>query len=229
MEVTYEEFIQNILETRGRFECGDEYCERHHIIARCMGGTDEEDNLIDLFAREHFEAHRLLAIENPENDKLIYAWNMMCNCRHGDYQITAEEYEESRIAFSKMLSKTKVGKNNPMYGIPSPNKGKPVSKETRKKQSDAKKGKYNGENHPFYGKHHTEESKRKNSESHKGLHTGENHCSARKVIRLSDLVIYGYLNKAAQENNMNRATMRKKCKEHKGFMYYDEWIIQKNN
>ena len=46
-ENTYEEFIQNILKTRGRFECGDEYHERHHIVPKCMGGTDEEDNLID--------------------------------------------------------------------------------------------------------------------------------------------------------------------------------------
>ena len=75
--ITYEEFIQNILDTRGRFACGDEYHERHHIIPKCMGGTNDKDNLIDLYAREHFEAHRLLALENPENEKLIYAWHMM--------------------------------------------------------------------------------------------------------------------------------------------------------
>lgn len=39
---TYEEFINNILETRGRFACGDEYHERHHIVPKCMGGTNEE-------------------------------------------------------------------------------------------------------------------------------------------------------------------------------------------
>ena len=31
MEITYQDFIQNILNTRGRFNCGDEYHERHHI------------------------------------------------------------------------------------------------------------------------------------------------------------------------------------------------------
>ena len=30
--ITYKEFIQNILDTRGRFGCGDEYHEKHHII-----------------------------------------------------------------------------------------------------------------------------------------------------------------------------------------------------
>lgn len=49
--MTYIELINDILETRGRFNCGNEYCERHHILPKCMGGTDDEENLIDLFAR----------------------------------------------------------------------------------------------------------------------------------------------------------------------------------
>ena len=72
LEVTYEEFINNILETRGRNGCGDEYHETHHIVPKCMGGSNDKENLIDLFAREHFEAHRLLALENPENEKLNF-------------------------------------------------------------------------------------------------------------------------------------------------------------
>ena len=57
--LTYNEFINNILNTRGRFNCGAEYYERHHIQPRCLNGSDEEDNLIDLYAREHFIAHKL--------------------------------------------------------------------------------------------------------------------------------------------------------------------------
>lgn len=93
---TYEEFIKNILNTRGRFACGNKYHERHHILPRCMNGTDDEDNLIDLFAREHFEAHRLLALENPDNNKLVFAWNMMSvkGRAKNRYNLTAEEYEE---------------------------------------------------------------------------------------------------------------------------------------
>ena len=98
--LTYEKFINNILETRGRFACGDEYHERHHIVPRCVGGTNEEYNLIDLFAREHFEAHRLLALENPENNGLQYAWWNMCQIQGNDgqdrYIPTAEEFEHSK-------------------------------------------------------------------------------------------------------------------------------------
>lgn len=45
------------------------------------GCTNDEDNLIDLFAREHYEAHRLLVLENPNNHKLAYAWSMMARAK----------------------------------------------------------------------------------------------------------------------------------------------------
>ena len=75
----YAEFIDNILKTRGRFNCKEQYHETHHIVPKCLNGTDSECNLIDLFAREHFIAHKLLALENPENEKLVYAWWCMCS------------------------------------------------------------------------------------------------------------------------------------------------------
>lgn len=55
--MTYDNFIQNILLERGRFNCGNEYHERHHILPKCLGGTDDKENLIDLYAKEHFIAH----------------------------------------------------------------------------------------------------------------------------------------------------------------------------
>ena len=136
--MSYEEFINNILETRGRFNCGEEYHERHHIVPKCLGGTNDEDNLIDLFAREHFIAHRLLALENPENTSLQFAlWALagMANKKHSSLELcTPEEFEEAR----KRRNLAICGENNPMYG-----------------------SHRLGENNPMYGKHHTEETKRK--------------------------------------------------------------------
>lgn len=164
--ITYKEFIQNIIDTRGRFNCGDEYHERHHIIPRCMNGGDENDNLIDLFAKEHFEAHRLLALENPDNDKLVYAWWMMSHVKTKNqerYEITAEEYEEAKILYGKILSQKMSGENNfwydiHMYGKDNPFYGKKHSKESREKMSKIRKATYVGEGNPFYGKHHTKET-----------------------------------------------------------------------
>ena len=110
--MTYEEFIDNILTTRGRFNCNDEYHERHHVIPKCMGGANDSDNLIDLYAREHFVAHRLLALENPNNEKLAYAWWNMCQCKGSSKmrtEVTPEEYEEARKQYIQNFS----GDKNP--------------------------------------------------------------------------------------------------------------------
>ena len=161
--MNYNEFINNILEIRGRFNCGENYHECHHIIPRCMGGTDDKENLIDLFAREHFIAHKLLAQENPDNEKLVYAWWMMTNFEnpnHEYYEPTPEEYEEARICFAETHSERMKGDGNPRFGIE-------TSDETRNKIREALVGKYKGENSPNYGKHLSEETKRKISEKAK--------------------------------------------------------------
>ena len=53
------------------------------------------------------------------------------------------------------------GENNPFYG-------KRHTEESKRKISEARKGKASGENHPFYGKHHTEESLDKMSKNRLG-------------------------------------------------------------
>ena len=53
------------------------YKERHHIIPRCMGGGDEEENLVDLTPEEHFLAHQLLVKMHPGNIRLVRACDVM--------------------------------------------------------------------------------------------------------------------------------------------------------
>ena len=156
----YNEFIQNILDTRGRFGCGDEYCERHHIVPKSMGGVDEAENLIDLYAREHYEAHRLLALENPENDKLVYAWWCMSTMKskytEDRYEISADEYEEIKRAYAEMCSRKYTGEGNPMYGVHRYGSDNPMYDVHRY-----------GKDNPMYGKHLSEEARRKIGEAHK--------------------------------------------------------------
>ena len=105
--MTYKEFIDNILQTRGRFNCGNEYHERHHIIPKCKNGSDDDTNLIDLFAREHFIAHKLLAEENPDDGQLAHAYTLMAfvkDNRQKRYELTPEEYENARKIYSERFS-----------------------------------------------------------------------------------------------------------------------------
>lgn len=299
-DISYESFIQNILDARGRFACGEEYHERHHIVPKCLGGTNDDDNLIDLFAREHFIAHKLLAKENPENKSLIYAWHMMSVVRNSEcLEVSPEEYEEARIAFiesitgenslsygknisdehkqkiseankgrifslkhCKRLSESHAGKNNPNYGkspseetrikLSNSNKGKTRSEETCRKISEVNKGRHIGEDNNFYGKHHSQEAKQKisiarkgRSPSNKGVSaseetrkkisehhadvSGKNNPRARKAIRLCDLKIFDTITDAATEVGVSRRNMCHMCKAKRGFMYYDEYLMQSNN
>ena len=102
----YNDFINNIIIEFGQHRKdlpnpeGIVY-ERHHIKPRCIGGTDDMYNLVDLTLREHYIAHMLLAEENPEEEKLVCAWHFMSTIKGGIYQATPEEYEASRLAIIK--------------------------------------------------------------------------------------------------------------------------------
>lgn len=158
--ITYDEFIQNILDARGRFSCGNEYHEKHHILPKCMGGGNEEENLIDLFAREHFVAHKLLAEENPNSDSLMYAWWMLAHI--DGREITEEEYEEARIAFSHKM-KTRTFSEEHRRKLSEAGKGRQFTEEWYRKQSESHKGKPG----PNKGKPMSDEVKQKLSEANK--------------------------------------------------------------
>lgn len=175
----YKEFIDTILNTRGRFNCGDKYHERHHIIPKCIGGSDDEENLIDLYAKEHFEAHRLLALEHSDNKKLICAWWMMSHIKDKNqdrYKLSADEYEEVRIAHSNSM-KERVITQETRDKLREINLGHKVSEETRKKISDKAKARFASPayTHPLLGRTLSEETRKKLSEANKGVQAGENH------------------------------------------------------
>ena len=51
--------------------------ECHHIIPRCMGGDNSDENLVYLTPEEHYVAHQLLIKIYPHQPKLVYAAMMM--------------------------------------------------------------------------------------------------------------------------------------------------------
>lgn len=75
--------IYDRLVARARDRTIDEYTERHHVIPRCMGGTDDASNLVRLTAEEHFMAHKLLVKMHPGNLKLVFALQAMSMNKDG--------------------------------------------------------------------------------------------------------------------------------------------------
>jgi len=62
---------------RARIRVLTGYRERHHVIPRCMGGGNEEANLVELTPEEHYVAHQLLVKMYPARARLVYAVNIM--------------------------------------------------------------------------------------------------------------------------------------------------------
>lgn len=63
-----------------------QYTERHHVIPRCMGGSNSASNLVILTPEEHFVAHQLLVKLHPDHAGLRFAAHFvasMNNKRHG--------------------------------------------------------------------------------------------------------------------------------------------------
>jgi len=116
----------------------DTYTEKHHIIPRALGGSDEPENIIRLTAREHFIAH--LILWKIYGGSMTYAFMFMSKNVKYSPKLTSKQHARLR-------------QDKP-----------PCTIETRKKISEAKKGK----NHHYYNKHMSEEHKHKISESQKG-------------------------------------------------------------
>jgi hypothetical protein len=146
------------------------YKERHHIIPRCMGGTNDKTNLVYLTAREHFIVHKLLCEIYPDNSKLFFAYRMMAimtdsNDNDRYYKIGSREFDRIRTISSKLHSDI--------------NKGKLVSDETKKKISDAMQ--------LVIRKPMSEETKEKISKSLKGRKLTDDHISKLKTFRAGQI------------------------------------------
>lgn len=163
--MNYSKIYQQLIE-RGKNRILEGYCERHHILPKCLGGNNHSENLVKLTAREHFIAHRLLTKIYPESSGLKCAAWMMCNGNKKKriYGFTSRVYEFVKIERSKALSLKLKGK---------PTNRSP-SAETRAKLSARQKGKKRppeatrGIRNSRLGKPMSEEAKAKLSAANKG-------------------------------------------------------------
>jgi len=142
------------------------YFERHHIIPKCMGGSDDTINLVYLTAREHFICHKLLSEIHLDEPKMQYAFWCMLRKGRGQERIIvcSRDYERIKARISKILSELIKSGQRPSIN----------SEESIRKRSEANIGKLHSEESKRKisefrkGKRHSEETKKKISESNKG-------------------------------------------------------------
>lgn len=77
--------------------------ERHHIVPKSLGGSDNVENLVYLTYREHYICHKLLVKMHPRGKiarkKMVYALWWMSKTRADNTRITSYDYATARRLF----------------------------------------------------------------------------------------------------------------------------------
>lgn len=110
--MNYQKIYSDLIERAQNRILTGVYAERHHIVPRCMGGSDDESNMATLTGREHFIAHHLLVKIHPHSGHLATAAFLM-----GSRCKTGIKYEKLRKAHALMMSAMNGGENHPLFGI----------------------------------------------------------------------------------------------------------------
>lgn len=108
--MNYQKIYEQLI-YRAKTRVLDDYCELHHIIPRCMGGSDDKSNLVELTPEEHYLAHQLLVKIYPTNRLLLNAAVMMIVGRPSN-----KMYGWLRRRHRDNMSKLQTGNSNSQYG-----------------------------------------------------------------------------------------------------------------
>lgn len=120
--MNYSKIYNDIIEAR-KLNTYQDYTECHHILPRCLGGTDNKDNLVNLSAKEHFICHLLLTKMYPKGSneyyKMCHAFFMMLvtsKDHKGNRYITSKKYVALKESHCIRMSDLQSGKGNSQYG-----------------------------------------------------------------------------------------------------------------
>lgn len=200
----------------------DYYTEKHHVIPKCLGGTNDKNNLVLLTGREHYLCHHLLWKANKENKSLFYAYYSM-SFKNKNHQrrntINSKQYELIKQIKSNLMS----GERNPNY-LNKCNIGRPKTKEEREFLSfinqnkimaentkklislKAKERYENKNNHPSFGLKRTEEQKLRMHNSQIGK------CNRSIKISIHNKT-YDSIKSAADILKISKNTIRKRLND----------------
>ena len=144
-----------ILSAQARTLLKEEYTEKHHIMPKSLGGTDNT-NIVKLTAREHFICHWLLTkmLTGDAKYKMVCAVNKMLlsSKKQKRYKITGRKYELLKKQFAKINLFNNVAWQEEQRALN--HSGKKRSAKTKQNLKDAwavTREDRAGTNHPLYG------------------------------------------------------------------------------
>lgn len=139
----YQRWYDNLVE-RAKQRNLTVYTEQHHIIPKCMGGSNNKSNLVHLTFREHFLAHSLLC-KIYKNTQYSRQLNYAFMCMHKQ-----QNKFQQRVASSRQYNKLKEEFYSSLRGVKrtqavidkirNSRVYRPHTEETKKRISEALKG-----------------------------------------------------------------------------------------
>lgn len=160
----YKKVYDSII-TRAKNRQLEGYGENHHILPKCLGGSNRKDNIARLTAKEHWLCHLLLVEIYPNQPKLKLAVRMMTvrGASQERKQITSgKQFERIRTEAAKAHSALLTGVSTRPFtqehrdniskarqGKPGTNKGKIFTEEHRRNIGAASKGRIAGDKNPM--------------------------------------------------------------------------------
>lgn len=118
--MNYQKIYNKLVEYRQQYPATG-YVERHHILPKSMGGSDDPSNLVVLTGREHWVAHLLLwkVYRNSQTIQACHMMAMRCKVRGISKVRSSRMYETLRIEHAKLVSErhkiTQLGEGNSQY------------------------------------------------------------------------------------------------------------------
>jgi hypothetical protein len=174
------------------------YVERHHIIPKWMGGSDDKENLVYLSARVHFIAHWMLykIYRDAKSARALYG---MCDNRRPERSITSRQYEIGRAAFAA---------NNhmklPVYRKLASESASKQWQERYDEMKDSNAAMFEDPDHPMYMKGKV----------------GDSHPRSRAVI--TPLGRFGSVREAGKAHSISHNIISRRCKDGSNPDYYYE-------
>ena len=108
----YQKIYNNLIE-RSKYRSIASYTEKHHIIPRCLGGSNAKENIAVLTVKEHRVAHACLHLIYPNHQGLALAYVKMYygnRWQYRDKSTPLRLYEEARKMASNAAKQKRLGK-----------------------------------------------------------------------------------------------------------------------
>lgn len=216
--------IYNKIIERAKFRNLSGYTEKHHIIPKCLGGSNKRDNIVSLTPKEHYICHKLLCEIYPTENKLKYTFWRMCNVANNEFQdrnykVSSKIYSRIKDEISLITSKRTKNYSVEMRKLIGEKvseklKGRPSG---RKGISNPEHSTWMKENNPMKGKTHTDEVKlllseinsKPKSDEHKNNISKNSPNNKQCII---EGVVYRSVAEAARQLNLSENTVRGRVK-----------------